>query len=307
MRRCVVILVAACGKDAAAPAPPIAAAPPAWSCEPLPFAASTPVPEASGAAWITRGDKPALFVLSDSGNQGAWGIVDPDTGDTVAQGALGRFDHGDDYEGVATRRGQMVAVLSGGYVITIRQDGDTFVGANHALPLGDKFAEAELVDHHGTRPPLGKAMVCGGPNGANCGRNFEGICLDDRTPFTPGPCAGFVASKADGHLYCLVEHDGNYTADYARSIEVSPAGTLADCAIDERGGLWAGANILGGNAVYRVDDWQDPSHARVVPVGNYGVGNAEVLAVRGDVVYRMSDTNNAPSLMAKFRCTPAAK
>jgi ABC-type sugar transport system ATPase subunit len=30
-------------------------------------------------------------------------------------------------------------------------------------------------------------------------------------------------------------------------------------------------------------------------------------AVRGDVVYRMSDTNSAPSLMAKFRCSARTK
>jgi hypothetical protein len=148
-------------------------------------------------------------------------------------------------------------------------------------------------------------MVCGEPTDGNCGRNFEGICLDPRG--ASGPCAGFAASKADGHLYCLHEHDGTFTADPARAIAVVRPNVLADCAIGEDGTLWAGANIFGLNTIYRVEGWQDPHTAKVVEVGAYGVGNSEVLAVRGDVVYRMSDTNGAPSLMAKFRCTASTR
>lgn len=272
------------------------------------FATSTPVPEASGAAWIQFRGKPALFVISDSGNKGAWGVVDPDSGETIAQGAFGQMDHGDDYEGVAARRGGMVAVLSGGFLAPIRQDGETFSVANKLQPLGEEITSEQEPRGHGTRPPKGSGMVCeGGLYNSNCGRNFEGICLDDRTPYTRGPCAGFVASKADGHLYCLLEHDGTYTADFNRSIQITKPGQLADCAIGEDGTLWAGENVYGANTVYRVDNWQDPPYAKVTEVGAYGVVNSEVLAVRGDIMYRMSDTNGAPSLMAKFRCTAATR
>ena len=50
------------------------------------------------------------------------------------------------------------------------------------------------------------------------------------------------------------------------------------------------------------DGWADLATAKVVPVVKLGVGFPEVLAVRGDIVYRMSDLGGAPSLMAKWRC-----
>ena len=278
----------------------------------MPFAATTPVPEASGAAFVQFRGKPALFVLSDSGNKGAYGILDPDSGETLAQGAFGQMDHGDDYEGVAARNGQLIAVISSGLTAWIYQNDETFSVQNKLDELGAKISDAEEPEKgHGKHPPKGKGMVCEGAlfNG-NCGRNFEGICLDDRTRYTKGPCAGFVASKADGHLYCLVEHAGKvttYTADFERSIAVGKPGVLADCAIGEDGTLWVGANILGANTVWRVDNWEDPSHARVSEIGPLGIGNAEVLAVRGDALYRLSDTDGAPSLMSKFRCGPATR
>jgi hypothetical protein len=306
-------MLAGCGKhDDAPPAPPPPQAP-AWTCEPLPFAGSTPVPEASGAAWTQFQGKSALFVVSDSGNKGAYGLIDPDTGHTLAQGAFGQMDHGDDYEGITARSGRMVVVLSGGYVTEVVQGGDgTFSVGNKLEPLGEEITDEQEPRGNGTRPPKGKGMVCPGLHDSNCGRNFEGICLDDRTPYTRGPCAGFAASKADGHLYCLLEHvhagtPTTYTADFERSIEVTKPGLLADCAIGEDGVLWAGANVLGANTVYRIDHWEDPSHANVVEIGPVGIGNSEVLAVRGDVVYRMSDTNGSPSLMSKFRCRPRSQ
>lgn len=269
------------------------------------------MPEASGAAWVTYQGKPALFVIGDSGNQGAYGVIDPDTGDTLAQGSLGRANNGDDFEGLATRHGEIVSVVSSGRTGRIGEGSDgTFYGAGAREPLGPPIAEAEEVPGHGTQPPKGKGMVCGNEFAFNCGRNFEGICLDDRTQYTKGPCAGFVASKADGHLYCLLEHAGErttYTADYERSIAVAQPGQLADCAIGQDGSLWVGANIFGGNMVYRVEGWEDPIHAKVETVGPYGIGNSEVLAVKDDVIYRMSDTNGSPSLMAKFRCRRAAR
>ncbi|MGE5183507.1 MAG: hypothetical protein ACM31C_15655 [Acidobacteriota bacterium] len=282
-----IVALAACGKGndtPAKPPPPPAATPSAPSttagtpCEALPFAATTPVPEASGAAWIQFRGKPALFVLSDSGNDGAYGIVDPDTGDTVAQGKLGHAERGDDYEGVTTRGGKLVALISNGWYVDIAQDGERFT-AGKPIALGEP---AELA-----------------------GKNFEGICLDDRA--AGDGCHGFAASKADGHLYCLTEQAGQLRADFTRSIAIARNKRLADCAIDDRGTLWAGANIFELGKVWRVEDWRDPAHANVRELGALSVGNPEVLAVRGDVVYRMSDLDTAPSMMAKFRCRPIAR
>src|SRR5215468_4471337 len=49
-------------------------------CVQLPFAESTPVAEASGAAWLTIDGKLALVVAGDSGTHGDYVIVDPETG-----------------------------------------------------------------------------------------------------------------------------------------------------------------------------------------------------------------------------------
>jgi hypothetical protein len=54
--------------------------------------------------------------------------------------------------------------------------------------------------------------------------------------------------------------------------------------------------------VYRVTHWEDPASAQVERFASLGVGFPELIAVRGDVIYRMSDLGGAPSLMAKYRC-----
>lgn len=289
MRWCVVVIaLAACGKQsdppqthasgAAAAAPPPAPAAAAGSgCEQQPFATTTPVPEASGAAWIAFRGKPALFVLSDSGNDGAYGIVDPDSGETIAQGKLGHGDRGDDYEGVTTHAGKLVALISNGWYVHITQDGEKFsIDAPRAL------GEPADLD----------------------GKNFEGICLDEHA--TDG-CIGYAASKGDGHLYCISEHAGELRADFTRSISLTRKKRLADCTLDDRGRLWAAANIIGLGEVWRIDDWRDPAHATVHEMGALSVGNSEVIAVRGELVYRMSDLDTAPSMMAKFRCPAFAR
>ena len=69
----------------------------------------------------------------------------------------------------------------------------------------------------------------------------------------------------------------------------------------------AGNNFFDRSEVYRIDGWQDPARAKVVEIGALGVGFPEVIAVRGDIVYRMSDTGGSPSLMSKFRCTAGTR
>ena len=51
-----------------------------------------------------------------------------------------------------------------------------------------------------------------------------------------------------------------------------------------------------------IDHWQDPAQAQVAELGVLSVGFPEVIAVRGDTVYRMSDLGGAPSLIAKYHC-----
>ena len=84
-------------------------------------------------------------------------------------------------------------------------------------------------------------------------------------------------------------------------------GALADCTFDDSDQLWAANNVFGLDELFRIDGWGDTQTAKVVTTNAFGVGFSEVIAVRGPVVYRMSDTGGAPSLMAKFRCAPSTR
>jgi hypothetical protein len=292
---------AACRDGGAAPAAPPAGTaaasedPPA--CTPLPFALTTPVPEASGAAWLEIDGKPALLVVSDSGNHGAYGIIDPETGATIETGTLPlSTEASDDLEGVAARGGQIYGLTSSGWIRVWRRRGKSFELVGAPYPLGP----VDLPDRkNNDRPPEGDGMVCSG-RAVNCGRNYEGLCLA-RAPRNDA-CIGFAASKADGHLYCLTSGAGKLVVHHDRSIAVSRPGTLADCAFGDDDTLWVGNNLFDLGNVYRVAHWDDPAHATVVRVGALAVGFPEGIAARGDVVYRMSDMGSAPSLMARFRC-----
>jgi hypothetical protein len=341
----VLAIIAACGKgpDLAAPAPtghaagsapgspaasgtaapagpgstaPGSAASPTsagLTCETLPFASTTPVPEASGAAWITLDGKPMLLVIGDSGNHGAYGIVDPDTGATLETGTLPLSDEAsDDLEGVSARGDRIYAITSSGWIRVWRRT------AGASKPAGAAGASRyELIDRpyplgpvdlpdtkNNDRAPSGDGMVCNG-RVVNCGRNYEGLCLAP-APRSPG-CIGFAASKADGHAYCLSEDGGKLVVHRDRAIAVSKPGALADCAFGDDGALWLGDNLFGLGRVTRVTAWDEPARAQIERVGALAVGFPETLAVRGtvqgDVVYRMSDMGGAPSAMARWRCT----
>ncbi len=240
-------------------------------CQEQPFAESTPLPEASGAAWMTIDGKLAMVVVADSGHTGDYAIIDPESGATREQGKLplGK-DGGDDIEGLAEHDGKLYGLTSsGGMRVWERKD--------------NGFALVEGPYKNGDKTQL----------------NYEGLAL----PAQPrGWCAGFACSKQDGHVYCLQKVNGRYVADYSRRIAVTKPGWLGDCTFDDTDQLWAANNLFGLSQVFRVDGWADPASAKVASVNAFGVGFPEVIAVRGDVIYRMSDTGGAPSLIAKFRC-----
>jgi outer membrane protein assembly factor BamB len=269
------------------------------------FAGTAPVPEASGAAWLTisrsRGTDGALslIVVSDSGNDGAYVILDPDTGAVWESGKLPLGGPGDDLEGAAVRGGKLYAISSSGWIRVWERDGGGFKLVDGPYPIGP----VDLDKGKGKKPPKSDGMVCPQAK-TNCGRNYEGLCLAPETHLGNSPCVGFAAAKADGHLYCLVERDGKLELDRTvPSIEITKPGAMADCAFSDDGTLLVGSNTFDLNAVYRVDNWRTPGSAKVVDVGSLGPGFAEVIATRGDVIYRMSDLGGSPSTMAKFRCT----
>lgn len=324
MARCaalaIVVVLGACGNAAspsapqgsaaAKPQPGSAAAASPWdsagaakspksdtgACEALAFAESTPVPEASGAAWLTVDGKAALLVISDSGNHGAYAIVDADTGATIETGKLPLSDEtSDDLEGIAARGDRFYAITSSGWIYAWKRAGRGFAldGAPYAL------GPVTLPIKASKRPIDGDGMVCPGP-GINCGRNYEGLCL---APLgAPGACIGFAAGKKDGALYCIVEEAGKLVVRHAPAIAITGGEALADCAFSDDGALWAGSNLFDLGNAYRITGWQDPAKAQVERVGALAIGFPETIAARGDIVYRMSDMGGAPSLMAKFRC-----
>jgi hypothetical protein len=158
--RCFPLILAlvACGKSEPAPAPtpsptkipaPVADPPPvakktavdqviekATECEKLPFAESTPVPEASGAGWLEIDGALALVVVSDSGNDGKYGIVDPETGKTREEGKLPLGKAGEDIEGVAAKDGLLYGVTSSGWMRVWKRAGKGFELVQDAYPLG---------------------------------------------------------------------------------------------------------------------------------------------------------------------------
>ena len=288
-----IVLLAACGRtEDHAPAPAPTPAKVVAGCEQLPFAASTPVPEASGAAFLTIDGALRLVVASDSGNHGAYGLVDPDTGATLEQGLLPLNGSTDDIEGLASRGEHLFGITSPGWILEWKRVAHGFELVAGPTALGP----IDLPPHGGLgdKPPPGDGMVCDGTR-TNCGRNYEGICLTEHD--------GYVASKADGHLY-RVTGDAQLVVQHADSIAVADPGHLADCAYDN-GQLYVGNNLFGMSTVSRVVD--KAGAKKLVPIASIGVGFPEVLAVRGDVFYRMSDTGGAPSLMSKFRCSAATR
>ncbi|MDQ3338677.1 MAG: hypothetical protein M4D80_26225 [Myxococcota bacterium] len=301
-----VVLVAACESKpevpAQAPAITEKQAPPK-ECTDLPFASATPVPEASGAAWLEVDGKPALFVVSDSGNHGKYVIVDADDGTTIEEGTLPLGEGaGDDLEGIAARGGLFHVISSPGWVRSYKRADKSFELVDAPYALGP-IDIADKGGGMGDKPPKGSGMVCAAKH-TNCGRNYEGLCLlPDNVAQKPNArCIGFAASKADGHLYCIQEDRGKLVVQYQNAIRIARPGVVADCAFSDDGTLYAGSNLFDAGSVYRVDGWNDPNTAKVTTVGALGIGFPETLAVRGDTFYRMSDTGVAPSMMRKLRC-----
>lgn len=255
------------------------------TCEQLPFAESTPVPEASGAAWLDINGKLSLVVVADSGHNGGFGIVDPESGATGVQGKLplGK-GAGDDIEGLAARGQRMFGVTSSGFMREWEWQNGAFVLVAGPYPIS---AKAE--------------MMCDASK-TNCGKNYEGLAIP------PAPIAGcelVACSKEDGRAYCFATHGG--LLEVTRSFElVDRKDILADCTFADTGAFFAGNNLFGLARVLRIDDVSRVADTQVIDMGPLGTGFPETIAVRGDIVYRMSDMGGTgPSLMLKFRCPVA--
>jgi hypothetical protein len=273
--------------SAASPSP--ASTPSLQACTAGRFAAQLALPEASGAVWVEAsfGLPAHLVVVSDSGNHGAFAVIDAASGAELASGRLPLEKKvSDDLEGLARAGGIYYALTSGGYVRHFRRTGAArFQLAVPAYPL--------------------VGATCDSPRRGNCGHDFEGLCLAD--PLRADGCAGFAASRRSGELVCLrADAGGRLRPDLGQRILVSLPMTLSDCNIGAGGALYAVTNGFGGNSLMRVQGWREPAGARALPLGGHATGFIEaVAAVPGGGVVRLSDNGGPTSAMFLDSCPQA--
>lgn len=289
-------------------------------CTPQPFAESVDLAEASGAAPMKFDGKPALLVIGDSGNHGDYAIIDADTGKLLEKGKLPLGATSDDVEALAAADGVIYGITSAGWVYRWQEGPKATATARFTL-VGEPYAigavDSAWRKHGGLgdKPPPGEAMACVA-DGTNCGRNYEGLCLQPDLKAAAGKsgnqCVGLAIGKADGNAYCVTLSKGKLVAQRDRRFAVAKPGALADCAFDDQNRAVIGSNLFDALAVYTVKDWAVTDQASAAPtitrrIG-VGIGFAEVLATGpGGVLYRMSDASGAPSLMAKFRCADVSQ
>jgi len=251
-------------------------------CTPLPFAETTTVPEASGAAWMDIDGVLTLVVGADSGHDGMFGFVDPESGVTRS---TGKFPLGtgasDDIEGLASRGKRLYGITSSGFVREWEWQAGAFALVAGPYAIG------------------GPDFVCKNPEKNNCGKNYEGLAL---APAPIGECVGYACSKENGAVYCLKDDGGRLAATGAPGIAiVDRKDVLADCAFGDKGELYVGNNLFGLARTFRVEKLAETPV--ITDLGPLGTGFPETVAARGDIVYRMSDMGgHGPSLMLKFRC-----
>ncbi len=287
------------GQDPPPPTPPPAAATDApvepaaggtdlGDCTRVTVAASVPVAEASGAVFLADG---TILVVSDSGNDGAYVVIDAGDGHVVESGKLplGASDgasRADDIEGLSRVGTKIWGLTSSGWVRAWerRADGPGFTLVVPAYRIDDEDACA--VDT------------------VNCGNNYEGLCLAPTAAAAAalGGCVGYAASKATGDLVCLVADGDRWRADPARRLHVSNPEALADCDVAADGTIWTGDNLFGRNAVHRI------AGGAIVATGHLGEGFPEVITVGPDGrIYRFSDMGGAPSRVAVHDCAKRAQ
>ena len=259
----------------------------AGGCQRLPFAADITLPEASGAVYLP-GPPATVLVVADSGNRGQWAELDAADGKVVAHGRL-PLDGGasDDLEGLSVLGGRFYGLTSSGYLREWERAEGAFRLVREAYPIATP----------GDGSP---ALSCKHAGKVNCGANFEGLCLGDAPA---GGCVGWAAAKANGTLYCLERgDDGRLQVDRSRAVKVAAHGLVSGCVVAPGGALLVGTNLFGGNAVYQVTA-AGGDHPQISLVDRLGPGFGEAIALGPDgVLYRLSDTGGAPSMMARYHC-----
>ena len=238
------------------------------------------VPEASAAAEVElRAGIREILVVSDSGRRGASMVWSPGAAAprpiTLELDALAS----DDMEGMA-----WVAQTGGGHLYTL-----TSSGAVRRYAPDESGAFVRDRDAYRIGPP---PLSCPDLSAVNCGKNWEGLCLRSRG--RTSRCAGYVASKTETALYCVVYgSEGELTIDRSRAPMhlalgrlFGKEGVLSDCAFGAEGPaedvLLVTTNIYGGSATYAVDE----STGRVAPLDVSTTPSNEAIAVDSEGMLR---------------------
>lgn len=257
------------------------------------------VPEASAAAEVelTPGVR-EILVVSDSGRNGAALLWQVPAGPTRAITLPLDRAASDDIEGIAwvapagspPARGALYTLTSSGAVRRFVPDGKGGL-------VRDQDAYA-----------LGPAPhACPNLHDANCGRNYEGLCLRPRS--TPARCAGYAASKQASELDCLVFQGDRLVADdlwppVKLGRGLIAAGALSDCAFGAESGparatLLVAANVYGGSTTYILTE----STGALAPLDAAGTLNNEAVAVdRDGSLYLFGDIDADLSPSLRYTC-----
>jgi hypothetical protein len=211
----------------------------------------------------------------------------------------------DDLEGMA-----WLSESSGAHLYTLTSSG----AVRRFAPDGTGALRRDTDAYAVGAPPLS----CADLRDANCGKNWEGLCI--RAGVSTGsrdsrpPCAGYAASKTETALYCVVFGErGRLAIDASVAPIKLPVdrflrneGVLSDCAFGAQGGpaeglLLVTTNVFGGSATYLVNE--GVSGDRLTPIDVLTTPSNEAIAVdRTGALYAFMDDNSETSIAARFRC-----
>ncbi len=244
-------------------------------CKAIPFVANVQLAEASGTAFF---EDAGLVVVSDSGHNGNYQILEPSSGRSIEQGKLDIGGSSDDFEGLTVSGQTLYALTSSGILSEFARVSNGFKRKRNPYPIG---------------PPQPGCPA----RKYNCGANYEGMCLGTISNQALSGCVGVAVSKRRGTLVCLVKKpDGRLAIDNNRTLKVARSEILSGCSIDQVGSVWIATNLLGANTLIEVTakaTWR---------YSTWAVGSIEAIAKIGKETILFSDTQRAPSAAFRYRC-----
>ncbi len=270
-------------------------------CTELPFDKSTPLPEASGAAWLEIDGAPALVVISDSGNDGAYAVIDR----VERHREQGKLPLGGQRRPRGHRRARrkLYVLTSPGWVRVYERRGRGFALLDGPYSLGpvDLAGRGSLL---GNEPPAGEGMVCAA-RVLQLRPQLRGLCLaPPGAAGHPAPPAAASASPPPRLTATSTASSiaGRLTVDPLRRDPHLAAGAIAGRLRRRRPTLRRLEHVrprrrLPRDQLAGSSDREgrvDRRAARRVP--------RDARRPRRRLLPRMSDTGGAPSAMKKFRC-----